>query len=116
MIDEKPFTNPFALISFCISVRPWIEAGLDHASFCPSKTAWNTSGPPIRSNRNSSHIMFVHRDWPPRENGATPAALNFGTRLSRMSPHDCGGCAPTLSKTVLFQYRTIGVTVSAGSA
>ena len=54
----------------------------------------------MRSKRNSSHIMFVHRDWPPSENGAMPFALNFGTR-SMMSPHDCGGWTPTLSNTFL---------------
>jgi hypothetical protein len=115
VIDEKPLMNPLAEISFCISVRAWIATGLDQASFWPSKTAWNTSAPPIRSNRNSSHIMLVQRDCPPRENGAIPAALNLGTR-AMMSPQDCGGFTPTLSKTFLFQYRTIGVTVSAGMA
>ena len=92
-----------------------MAAGSDQASFSPSKTAWKTSGPPMRSKRNSSHIMLVQRDWPPSENGAMPLALNFGTR-SMMSPHDCGGCAPTLSKTFLLQYSTIGCTVSAGIA
>src|SRR3954464_7193753 len=69
----------------------------------------------MRSKRNSSHIMLVHSDWPASENGAIFLALNFGTR-SMMSPHDCGGSAPTLSKISLFQYRTIGVTVSIGTA
>ena len=59
-----------------------------------------TSGPPMRSKRNSSHIMFVHRDWPPSENGAMPASLNFGTRAMRSS-QVFGGWAPTLSKTSL---------------
>ena len=69
----------------------------------------------MRSKRNSSHIMLVHRDCPPREMGATPASLNFGTRLM-MSPQDWGGWAPTLSKTFLFQKSTMGWTVSAGMA
>jgi hypothetical protein len=77
-----------------------MDAGFDQASFSPSKTAWKTSLPPMRSKRNSSHIMLVHFDWPPRENGAMPFALNFGTR-SIMSPHDCGGWAPIFSKLVL---------------
>jgi hypothetical protein len=100
VIEEKPLTKPLALMRSCALVSPSMAAGLDHASFSPSKTAWNTSGPPIRSKRNSSHIMFVHRDCPPREIGATPASLNFGTRLMR-SPQDSGGWAPTFSKTVL---------------
>ena len=69
----------------------------------------------MRSKRNSSHIMLVHSDCPASENGAIPLALNLGTR-SMMSPHDCGGSAPTWSKIFLFQYRTIGVTVSIGTA
>ena len=92
--------KPFALTRSCILVSASMAAGLDQASFSPSKTAWNTSGPPMRSKRNSSHIMFVQRDWPPSENGAMPAALNFGTR-AMMSPQDCGGWAPTFSKTFL---------------
>ena len=92
--------KPLALMSFCISVRAWIAAGFDHAFFCPSKTAWKTSLPPIRSKRNSSHIMLVQRDWPANENGAIFLALNFGTR-SMMSPHDWGGWAPTLSNIFL---------------
>ena len=51
-----------------------ITAGSDQASALPSTIAWNTSGPPIRSSRYSSHIMQVHRDCPPSDNGATPAA------------------------------------------
>ena len=69
VIEEKPLMKPLALISSCTLVSPSMDAGLDQASFSPSKTAWNTSGPPMRSKRNSSHIMFVQRDWPPRENG-----------------------------------------------
>ena len=69
----------------------------------------------MRSKRNSSHIMLVHRDCPASENGAISLALNLGTR-SMMSPHDCGGSTPTWSKIFLFQYRTIGVTVSIGTA
>ena len=102
VMEEKPLTKPLALMSSCALVSASMDAGLDQASFSPSKTAWNTSGPPMRSKRNSSHIMFVHRDCPPREKGAMPASLNFGTRLM-MSPQDCGGWAPTFSKTVLFQ-------------
>jgi len=44
-----------------------------------------------------------------------PLALNVVTR-SKMSPHDVGGWTPAFSNTDLFQYRTIGVTVSAGIA
>ena len=77
-----------------------MAAGLDQAFFSPSKTAWNTSGPPIRSNRNSSHIMFVHRDCPPSENGAMPLALNLGTR-SMMSPQVCGGLHADLVEDLL---------------
>src|SRR5215207_1181152 len=102
VMEEKPLTKPLALMSSWALVRPSIDAGLDQASFSPSKTAWNTSGPPMRSKRNSSHIMLVQRDCPPREMGATPASLNFGTRLM-ISPQDWGGSAPTLSKTCLFQ-------------
>ena len=102
MIDEKPLMNPSAFTRSCTLVSASMAAGLDHAPCWPSATAWNTSEPPTRSKRNSSHIMLVHRDWPPSENGATPAALNLGTRFM-MSPHDCGGCAPTFSKTRLFQ-------------
>src|ERR1700709_2302122 len=59
--------------------------------------------------------MLVQSDCPARENGAIPLALNLGTR-SMMSPHDCGGSAPTWAKIFLFQYRTIGATVSIGTA
>ena len=100
MIDEKPLMKPLALTRSCTLVRAVIASGLDQASFLPSNAAWNTSGPPIRSKRNSSHIMLVHRDWPPRENGAMPWALNFGTS-AMMSSHEVGGCTPTLSKTDL---------------
>ena len=92
--------KPFALTSFCISSSALSADGSDQPSGLPSKMFWKTSLPPIRSNRNSSHIMLVQRDWPPSENGAMPLSLNFGTR-SRMSPHDCGGSAPTFSNTVL---------------
>ena len=100
VIEENPLMKPLALTRSCTLVRASMAAGLDQAFFSPLKMAWNTSGPPMRSNRNSSHIMFVHRDWPPRENGAMPLALNFGTS-AMMSPQDCGGCAPTCSKTCL---------------
>src|SRR3954447_441652 len=100
VIEEKPLMNPFALTSSCTLVSAVMAAGLDQAFFSPSMTAWNTSGPPMRSNRNSSHIMFVHRDWPARENGAMPAALNLGTR-AMMSSQDFGGSALTRSKTRL---------------
>lgn len=102
MIEEKPLTKPFALISFCISSSAFSADGSDHASGLPSKMFWKTSLPPMRSKRNSSHIMLVQRDCPPSENGAMPFSLNFGTR-SMMSPHDCGGWAPIRSKTLLFQ-------------
>jgi hypothetical protein len=101
-MEEKPLTKPLALTSSWALVSPSMDAGLDQAPFSPSKTAWNTSEPPMRSKRNSSHIMLVHRDCPPREMGATPASLNFGTRLM-MSPQDWGGWTPTFSKTFLFQ-------------
>ena len=81
-------------------VRPLMDAGSDQALGLPSKTDWNTSDPPTRSNANSSHIMLVHRDCPASENGATPAALNVGTRAIT-SAQLCGGSAPTLSKTRL---------------
>ena len=100
MIDWKPLTKPCILISFCISVSALIDAGFDHAFFSPLKTAWKTSGPPIRSNRNSSHIMFVHSDWPPSEIGAMLLALNFGTRV-RMSSQVFGGSSLASSKTFL---------------
>src|SRR6476659_9524906 len=105
-MDAKPLTNPPALIRFWHSVSALIESGFDQAFFSPLNTAPNTSGPPMRSNRNSSHIMFVHSDWPPSEIGATFFALNFGTRV-RMSSHDFGGWTPTSSKTFLFQNRMI---------
>jgi hypothetical protein len=44
--------------------------------------------------------MFVHRDCPASENGATPAALNFGTSSITWA-QVVGGCTPTLSKTFL---------------
>ncbi len=62
VIEEKPLMNPLALTSSCSLVSAVMAAGLDQAFFSPSMTAWNTSGPPMRSNRNSSHIMFVHWD------------------------------------------------------
>jgi len=99
-VEEKPLTKPFISTSFWTSSSALIASGCDQASFSPSNTAWKTSGPPMRSKRNSSHIMFVQRDCPPRENGAMPAALNLGTR-SRMSPQVCGGSTPTLSNTLL---------------
>ncbi len=92
--------KPSALMRSCIIVRALIASGLDHASFLPSNAAWKTSGPPMRSKRNSSHIMFVQRDCPPREKGATPAALSFGT-AAMTSSHVCGGWMPTLSRTCL---------------
>src|SRR3954447_19299507 len=86
--------KPFALTRSCTLVSPSRAAGSDHAPGWPSAIAANTWEPPMRSNRNSSHIMFVHRDAPPRENGAMPAALNLGTS-ARPSPHVCGGGEPT---------------------
>ena len=77
-----------------------MAAGFDQAFCWPSNTAWNTSEPPMRSKRNSSHIMLVQRDWPPSENGAMSLALIFGT-MSMMSAQDCGGWTPTLSSTFL---------------
>src|SRR5205814_5056736 len=100
VMDEKPLMNPLAFTRSCTLVSMSMTAGCDQASFLPSKTAWNTSGPPMRSRRNSSHIMFVQRDCPPSENGAMPLALIFGT-AAMMSLHDCGGWIPTLSSTVL---------------
>ena len=94
--------KPFAFTRSWIFVSMSSTAGSDQAPALPENAFWKTSGPAMRSSRNSSHIMLVQRDWPPRENGAMPAALNFGTS-AMMSPHDCGGCTPTLSKTFLFQ-------------
>ena len=55
----------------------------------------------MRSSRNSSHIMFVQRDCPPRENGAMPFELKVLTRFM-MSAHDLGGSeTPAFSKTFL---------------
>ncbi|MGX1123151.1 hypothetical protein RKD37_008514 [Streptomyces ambofaciens] len=100
VMEENPLMNPSALTSSCTLVSALMASGFDQAFFSPSMTAWNTSGPPMRSNRNSSHIMFVHRDWPPRESGAMPFALNRGTRAMRSS-QDSGGSTPTWSKTFL---------------
>src|SRR5205814_8939203 len=100
VIEEKPLTKPVAFTRSCTLVSMSVTAGCDQEFGLPSKTAWNTSGPPTRSRRNSSHIMFVQRDWPPSENGAMPLALIFGT-AAMMSFHDCGGWIPTLSSTVL---------------
>src|SRR4051812_50092005 len=103
--------NPPALIRFWHSVSALIDNGSDHAFFSPLNTAPNTSGPPMRSKRNSSHIMFVHSDWPASEIGAMPLSLNFLTR-SMMSPQDCGGGGFGWAKIFLFQYRKIGRTRS----
>ena len=81
----------------------------------PAKTLLNTSEPAVRSSRNSSHIMFVQRDCPPSENGAMPAALNFGTR-AMTSSHVVGSATPTCLKIALFVKSTIGETVSHGIA
>ena len=62
MIEEKPLTKPFALISFCISSSAFSADGSDQLFGLPSKMFWKTSLPPIRSNRNSSHIIEVQRD------------------------------------------------------
>ncbi len=92
--------NPSALTRSCSAVSALMASGWDQAFFSPSMAAWKTSGPPMRSNRNSSHIMLVHRDWPPRANGAMPLALNLGTS-AMMSSQDSGGFTPTWSKTFL---------------
>src|SRR5215470_1481907 len=81
--------NALALTRFCTLVSISSTDGSDQAFAWPANTLLNTSGPAWRSSRNSSHIMFVHRDWPASENGAIPLALNFGIR-SRMSPYDDG--------------------------
>src|SRR3954451_23412009 len=99
-MDEKPLMKPFAFTRSWTFVNMSLTAGSDQAFGLPSKTFWKISDPPIRSKRNSSHIMFVHRDWPPRENGAMPFALNLGTS-AMMSSHDCGGSTPTSEKTFL---------------
>lgn len=62
VIEEKPLMNPSASTSSCALVSALMASGWDQASFSPSMTAWKTSEPPMRSNRNSSHIMLVHRD------------------------------------------------------
>src|SRR4029450_10248214 len=90
VIDEKPLMNPLALTRSWTLVSMSSTAGSDQAFALPAKTLSNTSGPACRSKRNSSHIMFVHRDCPPREMGAILASLNFGTRLM-LSSQDCGG-------------------------
>ena len=90
MIDEKPLMKPLALIRSCILVRAVIASGLDQASFSPSNAAWKTSGPPIRSKRNSSHIMLVHRDWPPRENGAMPCVVELRDQRHDVVPRGGG--------------------------
>ena len=100
-MDEKPLMKPLAFTRSWILVSMSMTAGSDQASFLPSKTFWKTSGPPMRSSRNSSHIMFVQRDCPPRENGAMPLELNVWTRFM-MSAHDLGGSeTPAFSKTFL---------------
>ena len=100
MIDSKPVMNALFFTRSWILVSMSITAGSDHAPLVPAKTLLNTSEPALRSSMNSSHIMFVHRDWPASENGAIPLALNLGIR-SRMSPYDWGGFTPTWSKTFL---------------
>ena len=42
-MEEKPLTNPLALMSSWALVSPSMDAGLDQAPFSPSKTAWKTS-------------------------------------------------------------------------
>ena len=73
--------NPFAFTRSWILVQVSITAGSDQAFALLAKIASNTSGPPIRSSRYSSHIIDVHFDWPPSENGATPWPLNTPTRF-----------------------------------
>ena len=94
MTDWKPLMNPPARMKSWIFVSPSIAAGCDQPSGCPSAIAWKTSGPPVRSNRYSSHIMLVQRDCPASDIGAMPAALNTGTRAIS-SLHVVGGWAPT---------------------
>src|SRR4051794_8886006 len=79
VIDEKPLMKPFAFTRSWTLVSMSSTAGSDQAFGLPAKTLLNTSGPAVRSSRNSSHIMLVQRDWPPSENGAIFCALNFGT-------------------------------------
>ncbi len=99
-MEEKPFTNPPAFTRSWSAVSALMASGCDQAFFSPSMAAWNTAGPPMRSNRNSSHIMLVHRDCPPSEMGAMPFALNFGTRAMRSSQVS-GGSTLTWSNTRL---------------
>ena len=40
----------------------------------------------MRSSRYSSHIIEVHFDWPPRENGATPLAVEDVDQLHHVIP------------------------------
>src|SRR5690348_2786667 len=99
-MEEKPLLKPLALTRSWVLVSASIAAGFDQESFSPEKIASKTSLPPIRSKRNSSHIMLVQRDWPASENGAMFLALNLGTR-SMMSPQLCGGWAPIFSNACL---------------
>src|SRR6478672_4594203 len=61
-IEEKPLMNPFAFTRSWILVQASITAGSDQAFALLAKIAANTSGPPTRSRRYSSHIIEVHFD------------------------------------------------------
>src|SRR6188472_734757 len=106
-MDEKPLAKPPASTSCWILVSDSVTAGSDHAFGLLAAILAKTSGPPMRSTRYSSHIRSGHLDWPPSENGAMPASLNFGTSAISSS-HVLGGSAPTLANTSLLKYSTTG--------
>src|SRR6185437_15652757 len=97
VIEEKPLMKPLAETSSWILVSASSAAGLDQALGLPAKMSLKTVGPPTRSNMNSSHIMEVQRDCPPRESGAIPMALNVATRDMR-SDQVFGGWTLALAK------------------
>src|SRR3954451_12066226 len=100
-MDEKPLMKPFAFTRSWTFVNMSLTAGSDQAFGLPSKTFLKIPGPPIRSSRNSSHIMFVHRDWPPRENGAMPFELNVSTSCMISAQFLGGEETPAFSNTFL---------------
>src|SRR5690242_6375878 len=100
VMEEKPLMKPSAETSSWILVPVSITAGSDQALGLPSKIALNTSGPPMRSSRYSSHIMDVQRDWPPREKGATPMLLKVLTS-DMTSSQVLGGWTPAFWKSSL---------------
>ena len=83
--EPKASPNAPALTRSCTWVRVVSTAGSDQAPAWPAAIRLNTSDPPLRSRRYSSHIMFVHFEAPASAMGVVPCALKASTAASSSS-------------------------------